>query len=89
MITKKIINKDGKIEYTPLIESEIIIFTAYRRACEKLPHRTDILDKQATRVELDKMIVKVLHTVEIKGDCGETLFYYFDQGAADKYWKEE
>ena len=37
MITKKIINKDGKIEYTPLIESEIIIFTAYRRACEKLP----------------------------------------------------
>lgn len=88
MILKKIINKDGEIEYIPLAGAETTIFAAYQRACDKLIYRTDIADKVSTKRELDKMIVNTLHTVEIKGHYGETLFYYFDQGAADKYWKE-
>lgn len=88
MILKKIINKDGEIEYIPLAGAETTIFSAYQRACDKLIYRTGIADKVSAKRELDKMIVNTLHTVEIKGHYGETLFYYSDQGAADKYWKE-
>ena len=89
MILKKIINKDKQTEYVPLEAAEITVFAAYQRACDKLPMRDDIADKKATKRELDKMIVKTLHTVEIKGHYGETLFYYPDQGAANKYYQGE
>lgn len=86
MILKKIINKDGETEYIPLADTETTIFSAYQKACDKLIYRTDIAEKVSTKRELDKMIVNTLHTVEIKGHYGETLFYYPDQYAVYKYY---